>query len=97
MNTSSKLICNLSAISRGLDITNPEYQRKPRHALAHRLRRVIASVLVLETKEYEADITLATCRDIACGLVALLDESEFDRVAIKDVVIELLQCIDGEA
>lgn len=93
----SKLICDLSAISRGIDITNPEYLRKPRHVLAQRLRRVIASVFVLETKEYEADVTLATCRDIACGLVALLDESEFDRVAIKNMVIELLQCIDGEA
>lgn len=93
----SKRICDLSAISRGLDITNPEYKRKPRRKVAHRLRRVIASVLVLETKEYEADITLATCRDIACGLVALLDESEFDRVAIKDAVIGLIQCIDGEA
>ena len=97
MPTLSKTICNAAAISRGLDKTNPEYKRKQRKKLATKMQRLIRYIHRLKNIEYESGVTLASCRDIACGLIALLDESEFDRLAIKDVVIDLIQLIDGEA
>lgn len=47
----AELLLQLAAISRGLDVTHPEYSRLSRCELSDQLRAVIASVYVIACQD----------------------------------------------
>lgn len=90
----TKRMSHLSAISRGLDKTNPEHLHKSRQELAQKLRRVIASVSELEADHDENLNTLATIRSLAFDLINLAHAPVFDRAELESVAIDLIECLE---
>jgi len=90
----TKRLSHLSAISRGLDITNPEHKHKSRQELAQKLRRVIASVIELEADHDENLNTLAMIHCFAFDLINLVHAPVLDRAALEMVAIDFIECLE---
>lgn len=84
----------LAATHRGLErnykhLRNPSQELPPNH-------KFLAKFLKLEIRQNISDAIISSCNEIAFDLLKLVDEEEFDRIALKDAVLELLICINGE-
>lgn len=84
----------LAAIHRGLEkkykhLHHPSEESSPN-------QKFLAKILKLEYKQNISDAIISSCNEIAFDLLKLVDEEEFDRISLKDAVIDLLICINGE-
>jgi hypothetical protein len=95
MTQPSKLMCNLSSLSRGLDVENPEHNRKSRTKLSLKLRRVIAQVQQLEELENNEFIDLHIIKDMALNLIEdIKNNVPHEQLAVHAVAI--LLAAEGE-
>ena len=88
-NLPSKLINKLAKLSRGLDVANPEFEKKPRHKLVKLLRSSIQKTLALQNKcDQQADLIGENHNliQVAYSELQTLTESVIGKPALKNAL-----------
>ena len=86
----TKQMTALAKVSRGLDQTHPEYNRKPRHKLGQLLQQAIGQVYQLE-RDHEAKlITLDVMRECALHLLEIHNHAKDTQQPIDPEQVYLL-------
>lgn len=95
MTQPSKLMCNLSSLSRGLDVENPEHNRKSRAKLSLKLRSIIAQVQQLEELEHNQSMDLHVVSELTIALIGAI-KSNASYEQLTEHAAEILLAAKGE-
>lgn len=95
----TKRMTKLGKVSRGLDQSHPEHNRKPRYKLSRSLRKAIKQVYQLEQEHEELLISRWCLIDLVVELAAWQEVTTEPHVKIpsdklQDIVWAMMECLD---